>query len=1037
MADEHVRRPGELDLTTGNTQVAWSRFKQKFEMYLISIGKDEASSKECEFKDPDDMVRDRLIFGHRSVRVQETFVEKGQRAKITLKDAIDVCKSIELSAQKYGLDEEKGPEGPAPPARSEKVATYNCWKCGRVHEAGNCPAHGQTCRKCDGRNHFVIHCTKTPQDPAKNSAASKSVHTLTTAEEDALLDGSWDKEQPDVHTLAVLSIDNVVITCGESARPWKEYTKIVKVQGEHLVKFKLDPGSEVNIILPMAVFTAFKRNYNVDPTRTLVKGFGEKIYLTEGIVRLRIDAQHGSHTYCGFLLTSHEPRPLLGIEACETLGLIKRVKNPEPKVHTVTVGPSALPETKESFVQLFPDIFDGLGEFKNKVHIAVDPNVIPRACPPRRFNYYIAAKLKTKLEELVSRKIISKVVDEIPTFVSNLVIREKADGDLRLCLDPELLNKAIVRKKYDIPTMDEIACRLKDKRVFTVLDLKEGFWHATLDERSSLLCTFSTPYGLNKFLKMPFGISCAPEVFQFMNDQAFADLDIIKYFDDCLVAGTGHEEHDKLLMQLIERARAENIKFNISKLQYRQSNVKFLGHLWSHNEIKIDPGRVQAITSMKEPRTKKQLEKALESFGYPKVEYIPGKQMNFADLLSRYYPEDSLEAVDPDLAEVVHEVTRQLGLGGEIMEDLVKETLADTGLSAVSQYYKEGWPNDRRHVAEAAKPYWNTRDDIFLEDNLVIFNDRVIVPPSLRKKMLTRLHSAHLGIDKTRARARQSVYWPGVNNDIGTTVSGCRTCERHSASNKAEPLIPHTLPHLPYQKVSADIMTLNLKNYLVMVDNLSQWLEIKVLTSKTNRAHLSRPMAYIPEEIFGDNNLLNSHECREFAKELGCRIVTSSPEYPRSNGLAEKGVHIVKQLIKKAIDSGTHYLDALRDYNNTPLSGTNLSPAQILMSRQCRTTLPTLKRKLAPQVVDARSTLIKKQAIMKTMRDKHAHRRPVSFGEGDRVGKEVAEESRSGENAQLTEATLSKNMEAISSGEIQCTRSTQKPNQTTLTIDRN
>lgn len=131
----------------------------------------------------------------------------------------------------------------------------------------------------------------------------------------------------------------------------------------------------------------------------------------------------------------------------------------------------------------------------------------------------------------------------MPKFISNLVIREKSNGDLRLCLDPEVLNKAIIIKKYPIPTLEEISCKVRDKCVFTVLDLKDGFWHASLDEESSTLCSFATPYGIYKFKKLPFGISSAPEIFQYLTDLAFGETGVIVYFDDLLIAGTTFAEH--------------------------------------------------------------------------------------------------------------------------------------------------------------------------------------------------------------------------------------------------------------------------------------------------------------------------------------------------------------------------------------------------------------------------------------------------------------------------------------------------------------
>ena len=76
------------------------------------------------------------------------------------------------------------------------------------------------------------------------------------------------------------------------------------------------------------------------------------------------------------------------------------------------------------------------------------------------------------------------------------------------------LNRAIQREHYPLPTIEDIATRLHGAKVFSVLDVRKGFWHIELDEPSSYLTTFHTPFGRYRWKRMPFGISSAPEVFQ-------------------------------------------------------------------------------------------------------------------------------------------------------------------------------------------------------------------------------------------------------------------------------------------------------------------------------------------------------------------------------------------------------------------------------------------------------------------------------------------------------------------------------------------
>lgn len=135
----------------------------------------------------------------------------------------------------------------------------------------------------------------------------------------------------------------------------------------------------------------------------------------------------------------------------------------------MSLGPAA------KDVNCIRDVFEGLGQFKQNIHLDIDPSVPAWMCPPRRYSLPIADKLQTKLQSLVGQGIVSKVkVSKVkgvmPRFISNLVIREKPSGDLRICLDPQILNKALVKQKFPIPTMEEISCKVKDKKVFSVLD---------------------------------------------------------------------------------------------------------------------------------------------------------------------------------------------------------------------------------------------------------------------------------------------------------------------------------------------------------------------------------------------------------------------------------------------------------------------------------------------------------------------------------------------------------------------------------------
>ena len=108
-------------------------------------------------------------------------------------------------------------------------------------------------------------------------------------------------------------------------------------------------------------------------------------------------------------------------------------------------------------------------------------------------------------------KVIVKI-EEPTQWVNPIVIVEKPNGKLRICLDPRDLNTAVMREHFQLPTVEEITCRLSEAKYFTVLDASSGFWQLKLDEASTRLCTFNTPFGRYRFLRLPFGINSATEM---------------------------------------------------------------------------------------------------------------------------------------------------------------------------------------------------------------------------------------------------------------------------------------------------------------------------------------------------------------------------------------------------------------------------------------------------------------------------------------------------------------------------------------------
>ena len=231
--------------------------------------------------------------------------------------------------------------------------------------------------------------------------------------------------------------------------------------------------------------------------------------------------------------------------------------------------------SREDVTNAFPDLFDGaLGKFAGRAHFELDNSVPPVKLPLRKIPLAMKPDLAAELERLENLGVIER--EEQPTdWVSSLVVARKANGDIRVCIDPKPLNKALKRAQYPMPTLEDLLPRLKKARVFNVCDVSSGYWHVELDEASSRLTTFATPTGRFRWTRLPFGLSVAPEIFQSCMDAAIGGLQGVgTIVDDMLVWGEGDTDeeatfdHDHNLERLLERCRQRGLKLNAKKAPF-------------------------------------------------------------------------------------------------------------------------------------------------------------------------------------------------------------------------------------------------------------------------------------------------------------------------------------------------------------------------------------------------------------------------------------------------------------------------------------
>ena len=260
-----------------------------------------------------------------------------------------------------------------------------------------------------------------------------------------------------------------------------------------------------------------------------------------------------------------------------------------------------------------------------------------------------------------------------------------------------------------------------------------------------------------------------------------------------------------------------------------------------------------------------------------------------------------------------------------------------------------GWPRTVQELPQELQAYWTFREDMTVEDGLILKATRIVIPSSMQESILQQLHDGHLGFTKCYNRAKQTVYWPNLRKELEDLVLNCQLCLKHSQAKqkpKPTPSFGQEIPAVPWTKLASDIFHFQNDSYLLIVDFTSRFPVVHKLTSMTAKhvaSHFSQVFSEYgwPDTLLTDNGpCYASQEFKKLMLNMSVNHITSSPHYPQSNGLAEKYVQIVKNLFVKAHKEGTDYQKALMIYRNTPLDDNLLSPMQLLQGRTVRSDLP-------------------------------------------------------------------------------------------------
>ncbi|XP_062613747.1 uncharacterized protein K02A2.6-like [Saccostrea cucullata] len=320
-----------------------------------------------------------------------------------------------------------------------------------------------------------------------------------------------------------------------------------------------------------------------------------------------------------FFVVEESGQALLGYDTSTQLGVLQiQETSTVAPVHNVNST-----DIKTEILGKFPKVFTGLGKLRDfQLKIPIDVSVHPVIQSVRRVPYHLRSKLDQKLDELEKMDVVERVKGP-SQWVSPIVVVPKKNSDIRICVDMRRANEAVVRERYQIPTVDEILQDLNQSKVYSKLDIKWAYHQLELTPDSREITTFMTPRGLYRYKRLLFGVSCAPEMYNKIIQQTLGDLPGVNaIYDDVVVHGSTEQEHRRNLESVLKRLEDSGMTLNIEKCQFNMEKIDFMGYVLSEHGIGIADSKVQAIRSARTPQSVSEVRSFLGLVNFA-VRFIP------------------------------------------------------------------------------------------------------------------------------------------------------------------------------------------------------------------------------------------------------------------------------------------------------------------------------------------------------------------------------------------------------------------------------
>lgn len=544
----------------------------------------------------------------------------------------------ESKRKPYGSDKHKADK---PKTGTDSACTY-CGLTG-VHEKGKrCPAYGKKCNNCHGMNHFASVCTRSRDTQGRHQKGKKNwkknqVHKTTERPESTSSDEDYFNHLQKARVKHVKKIGDKKL----------DNEKLIKVQLEDVEAYvEPDSGADVNILdehqYKALVHRSAKR-LKLEASSTKLHNLQTELEVKgESDVTVR-NLTRGIKTRFVILKGHMNSPPLLSRNTLESLGMLQikpdgslaepnelRIRKVEDKKK------HGDPEIRR-ILQKYDNVFQGIGliydsrndrEFHARFHMK--PEAAPVAQKPRQVPYHLQDPLKKWLIQGMEQDIFEPVPEGEPvTWCSPLVVQPKpkftsVDKDklephmIRASVDLRVPNQSMERTRIvQAPVVEDFIYKFHDCKVWSKLDMRQGYHQLLLAPESREVATFSTPWGNMRPKRLVFGAKASQDVFDEAMVRIFGDIPrCLNQRDDIMIGGRNLEEHNRTLETVLQRAADFGITFNLEKAEFAKEDIEFYGYRFTKDGLKPSEDKVRAIKDAPRPESKTAVRSFLGMTGY-------------------------------------------------------------------------------------------------------------------------------------------------------------------------------------------------------------------------------------------------------------------------------------------------------------------------------------------------------------------------------------------------------------------------------------